>query len=77
MKERSEDHNEEMPEWNSSLNGGTKGEVMCCQCFGLFHKHDLHRLENGQYEDVCLQCYEEEEILLSTENAYFPLKSRG
>ena len=36
------------------------GKVMCCLCFERVSQDDLHVATNGQKEDVCKKCAEEE-----------------
>ncbi|MEQ7008348.1 hypothetical protein ABN028_19425 [Actinopolymorpha sp. B17G11] len=34
----------------------TDGQVMCCICFGFYHRRDLHIDDQGVHEDVCKHC---------------------
>ena len=36
------------------------GLTMCCLCFERFPREQLHTLEDGCWEDVCVACAEQE-----------------
>lgn len=36
------------------------GKVMCCLCFNRVAQDKLRLLPNGQLEDVCIECHENE-----------------
>lgn len=37
-------------------------KVMCCVCFDRVSQNKLHKLPNGQLEDVCQKCADDEDI---------------
>lgn len=41
------------------------GKVMCCLCFNRVNQDELHVLPDGQKEDVCNDCFDEEENLIN------------
>lgn len=44
------------------------GKVMCILCFERVELKDLNELEDGQKEDVCKACADEEKIMRELKN---------
>ena len=39
------------------------GRTYCCLCFNYFPKEQLHQLSENEWEDVCIGCWENEQIM--------------